>query len=375
MLKILISLFLIFSINFSFTNIKANEWLRIYSRAEWGANEQYRYVNWIGWKNIFIRRNINNNSWNKKWANFSGEKKDGIIAKNKVKADKKKLINSYLSTKFSKYITLAKYDKFDWENKLAWPISKTNFVKSITIHHTESEYKDSFIWMKNIYKYHSLSREWWDIWYHYIIWYNWEIFEGRAGWDYVVWAHDTWNNYSTVWVSIMWNYDKRKFSDKQYTALKKLVSFLTKKYWIDLNNKVAYHKECFWKYCKNWIKTNYFFPIVGHKDGKWTACPWKDIYHNIIPKLIKELQPETKWYKLISYKDSLQKKHLNKIEKFNYKNKVNKYNWRKIRYKFDNLSDWKQKIIIYKLELLLNKKNLDWKSEILYNKFLDEIRL
>jgi len=365
MLKIIITFLIIVS---TFITLKAEDNLRIYSREEWWANEEYRYWDSTYWKEIFIKRNKANEVWNTKWSNFSQEKKYEIINKNNKKSEKKIKMNNYLSSNFEKYIKIASYNKYDWTNKLAWPISKTNYVKNIVIHHTHSEYSDSFKWIKDIYKYHAINREWWDIWYNYIIWYNWEIFEWRAWWDYVVWAHDTWNNYSTVWVSIMWNYDKKDLSEIQYTALKKLVSHLTKKYWIDLNKKIPYHKECFWENCKNWLETTYYYPIVGHKDWKWTHCPGENIYHKVIPRLITELQEETRWYELISYKN-------NKIERHNYKNKINKYNWKSIRKKFDNLSDWKQKIIIYKLQLLLNKKDLDWKQEILYNKFLDELRI
>ena len=112
MLKILITFFILLS-GFINSNVNAEEDLRIISREEWGANEEYRYQDSKYWKNIFINRNKASVSWAKKWANFSQEKKDRISAKNKIKADKRKKMNAYLLKNFSKYLKVAEYKKFD----------------------------------------------------------------------------------------------------------------------------------------------------------------------------------------------------------------------------------------------------------------------
>jgi len=360
----LLSFLFLININWVFAEDK----IRIYSREEWWSNEEYRYVNSSFWKNILEKREQDYLLWQKKWANFTQEKKDYLLSKSKIASDKKEKQNNYLSTNFSKDIKLIEYNKFDWTNKLAWPIWKTEFVKNIVIHHTQSEYKNSWEWIKKIQKYHSISREWWDIWYHYIIWYNWEIFEGRAWWDYVVAAHDTWNNRSTVWISIMWNYTKKDLNSQQYNSLKKLVSFLTKRYWIDLNKKIPYHRECYWNDCPNWLETNYYFPIVWHRDWKNTACPWDKNYNITIPKLLKELSPETIWYKKISYLER-------KKQKQEYIETINKkYNWDKIKEKFNKISENKKKRFLNKLKLETKYKYIDWKKEILYNKIYEELK-
>ena len=368
MSKIFVLFFLSFLVLLPFNNIFAEEKIRIYSRNEWWAYESYRYINSVHWKKILKQRDINNKIWQKKWASYSQNKKDSIISNNKIKTDRKNKQNKYLSQNFNKYIKIIEYNKFEWKNKLSWPIWKTEFVKNIVIHHTESEYKNSWDWIKKIQRYHSLNRQWWDIWYNFIIWYNWEIFEGRAGWDYAVWAHDTLNNRSTVWISIMWNYQKKNINSSQYNSLKKLISYLTKKYWIDLNTKIPYHRECYWKNCPNWIKTNYFFPIVWHRDWKNTACPGETNYNIIIPKLIKELQPETKWYKNISYLER-EKEKQKYIEKIN-----NKYNWKNINIKFNKYSEKRKKIILSKLKTLSKNNYFDWKKDILYEKIYYELK-
>jgi len=368
MSKIFVLYLLSFFFFFNYWSVFAEEKIRIYSRSEWWADENYWYINSTHWKKIFQNREKNNKIWNKKWANFSQAKKNEIIAKNKIKSDKKIKQNNYLSNNFSEDVKIISYNKFDWNNKLAWPIWKTKYVKNIVIHHTESEYKNSWEWIKKIHRYHSLNKQWWDVWYNFIIWYDWEIFEGRSGWDYTVWAHDTLNNRSTVWISIMWNYENKNLKSSQYNSLKKLISYLTKKYWIDLNKKIPYHRECFWSNCKNWLQTNYYFPIVWHKDWKATACPGKNIYKNTIPQLIKELQPQTKGYKKISY---LEKKEEKKeyIEEIN-----NKYNWQNIKVKFNKFPENTKNKFILKLKRLSKYNYFDWKKDILYKKVYDELK-
>jgi hypothetical protein len=368
MSKIFGLLLLSFFFFLNYWSVFADEKIRIYSRSEWWADETYWYINSTHWKNILNKQEKNNIIWKKKWANFSQSKKNSIIYKNKIKSDKKIKQNNYLSNNFSEDIRLISYNKFDWKNKLAWPIWKTTYIKNIVIHHTQGEYKNSWDWIKKIHRYHSLNKQWWDIWYNFIIWNDWEIFEGRWGWDYTVWAHDTLNNRSTVWISIMWNYENKFLKPSQYNSLKKLIFYLTKKYWINLNKKIPYHKECFWNKCINWLQTNYYFPIVWHRDWKATACPWKNIYKNIIPQLVKELQVKTKWYTKISYLD-IKKEKQKYIEKIN-----NKYNWIKVKAKFNKLSNKSKSRLLLKLNKLSKYSYFDWKKDILYKKVYEELK-
>jgi N-acetyl-anhydromuramyl-L-alanine amidase AmpD len=149
--------------------------------------------------------------------------------------------------------------------------------------------------MKAIYKYHSLGRQWGDIGYNYVIWYNGEIFEWRAWGDYVVWAHALWNNRSTVGISVMGNYTKKPISEKQYTALKNLVRYLAYKYWINLNDTFPLHEDCSWKDCPLGIKTQDYYTLAWHRDGGITSCPWNDLYKQM-QKIREEVQYETRLY-------------------------------------------------------------------------------
>lgn len=361
-LSIFFSIFLLFIT----TNIaSANDYLKIIPRNEWWANEEYRYWNSSYWSDIFVKRAASSAAWKKKWANYSQATKDSITAKNRVNNAKFNKMNAYLTNNFYNDIKIVNTQRYDSWNKLAWQYSRTEYVKNIVVHHTYSDYESSAQWIKDIHKYHALSRQWWDIGYHYIIWYDGEVYEWRAGWDYVIASHDTWNNRSTVWISIMWNYDVDHLKDSQYDSLKKLISHLTKKYWIDLNTKIPYHKECFWDSCTNWLETKYYYPIVWHKDWKATSCPWQHIYEKIIPKLISELQAETAGYKKVSYTQITGDKKA-------YTEKINALNWSIINKQISSFSTEEKIILIKKLNNILSYE-LDWKKEILYRKLLEEI--
>jgi len=178
----------------------------IIPRASWWANSQYNSLSDIYWQDILSAR----------MSYVPAEKSQAEIDDAKKK---NKEIEDYLYGNFLDQFTSSETikTKNNWEYTYAWPIKYTNQVDSIIVHHTHSEYEDSLEWMRDIHRYHSLNRQWWDIWYNYIIWYDWEIFEGREGWDYAIWAHSKYNNFGTVWISVMWNYECPYMTQRCYT--------------------------------------------------------------------------------------------------------------------------------------------------------------
>ena len=223
-------------------------------------------------------------------------------------------------------IKLVETITYEGKNKLAWPISKTDKVKSIVIHHTVSDYEDSYDWIRQIYKFHALSRQWWDIGYNFLIWKNWEIFEWRAGGDYVVSAHDMRNNRSTLWIAILWDYSEKEISKEQRDSLKNLIKLLVKKYDINLNDKANYHVECFWDECVKPIESYKLDSIIGHRDAGHTACPWDALYEQI--NLIKtELRSELGFIKI------------NKVKFYKKLDKIDEYSILNILYKFEKYLD------------------------------------
>ncbi len=324
---------MIFFIFFSLKTVLANwESIKIISRSEWWANENFRYLDSKIWQEKI-----------QKWKNSPKKKlteKQKEIAK--IQAEKIKKANIFLRKNFWDLIKVTKIIKEQNWHKLVWPIAKVKKRYWIVIHHTDSDYwtwTSSFEAIRKIYKYHAITRWWWDIWYNYLIWYNWEIFEWRASWDDTVWAHDKWNNQWNIWISIIWNYDKKWINKAQYESLKKLIKYLVKKYNIDLNTKVPYFKWCVWvsKKCINHpLIVSYHYPIVWHRDAGHTACPWEKLYAQL-QQLKKEL-----WV---------------------WKNDKNKVLLEKLRKYFNSLKEDKLLNILAKVEIALDKNNIDFKKK------------
>lgn len=307
MRKILITFFIYFI--FFWTSFAIDD-IKIISRSERWADENYRYLDSPEWQQILATREKASQNWLEKVKNMTEEEK----AKSDEQAKRQKEIldskNNYLSENYTKENTLVEVIKEqDW-HKLAWPIQKTNYVEWIVIHHTEWKYESSLKWIQSIYKYHAINRWWWDIWYNFVIWYDWEIFEWRAWWDYVVWAHAMWNNRSTVWISVMWNYDEDELSQKQKDSLDKLIKYLLKKYWINTNWVFYYHKECISWNCLTPLETETKSPIVWHKDAGHTSCPWENIY-KLLDSFNEENKEYSKNFSFVPYKNNQTKKSTN----------------------------------------------------------------
>ena len=243
--------------------------LTIITREQWWANEEFSYIESSYWQDIIERRK------NTPQPYISEAKKK------KAAQDYIKKIN-YINENFSPQNTVTERIKFDGKNKLAWQIKKSDYVNAIVVHHTSTDYTSSFEGVRQIYKYHSLGREWWDIGYNYIIGYDGEIFEGKKWWDYTVGAHSKWNNISTVGIAIMGNYENKKINSLQYTSLEKLVQSLVVKYGINLSNDYYYNMECSGAACNIFpLETHLHKTLSWHRDTGHTSCPWGELYKQI----------------------------------------------------------------------------------------------
>lgn len=325
----------------------------VIKRKDWWANEYYRYRDSTQWKWIL-------NKWD------LSSKRELTEYQKKIKEDrnlKLKSINNYLINIYPENNILVQTIKNENGHSLAWNIQKTKYVKAIVIHHTESEYDNSKVWINAIYKFHSLNRAWWDIWYNYIIGYNWEVYEWRAGWYYTIWAHAVYNNRSTVSISVMWNYNEKSISSKQYKSLDNLVKFLTKKYWIDLSEKYTYHRECFWDNCKIWVNSYEDYSLVWHRDAWITNCPWDEL-HKQIQDIRKNNISFTSGFSFISNENSV------KIDRA-------LISWKKIIKKLETsinkLSERNKLLLLAKVEEKLDKLNFDNEKYYLYYQIKDII--
>jgi len=268
--------FLLFLLLFiTFSPVFASNDIKIISREEWWADESYRFIDSNSWKKIFTDR--------EKKAEIEKNKvySDAAIQKYRSKQEKLKKMDQILALEYSDDIKIKEriYEQ-NWK-KLAWPIYKSQKIKTIVIHHTGTNYSDDISSLKKIYRFHALQRQWWDIWYNYLIWKNWKIYEWRAGWDYVVWAHNKWNNRWSVWIAIIWDYSKKPINVEQYKSLKNLVSYLMKKYDIDMTEKTYFHSECFWNKCDKPLYSELKYPVIGHRDAWHTSCPWGKLYKQL----------------------------------------------------------------------------------------------
>jgi len=270
--------------------------INIIERADWWADEEFRYRNSTYWKDILADRVIR----------YQTPATDAQI-KSYEKQDR---IDKYLVDNFPENFEVAFTQYSHGDNRLAWPVQKTKYIKSIMVHHTHSEYESSDQWILDIYRFHSVSREWWDVGYNYIIGYEWQIYEWRAGWDYAIAAHAKNNNFSTIWIALMWEFDHKEVPEAQLQALSELVKYLTEKYGIDLSKRFPMHKPCAIASdnCEpGWdVKTTYHYPLVGHVDAAHTSCPWEHLYEKIEEIRLEHLE-YTKWFTPISYNNSLEK--------------------------------------------------------------------
>lgn len=304
MLKILAIFFLFFSSVFSSF---ASDDIKIIKRSERWAQEDYRYLDSSYRQDIIKKEEINSKNRLEKLESMTKEERDKVEKKQIEEQTRKKVINYYLSTNYEDDNKIVETIKEENWHKLAWPITKTDNVKWIIIHHTWSDYKSSLDWINQIYKYHSINRWWWDIGYNYLIWYDWEIYEWRAWWDYVVWAQALWNNRSTVWIAVIWDYENKDLNQKQKDSLEKLVSYLINKYWIDLNEKFTYHKECLNLECDFPLITQKISPLIWHRDAGHTTCPWEYLYI-FLDEIREKYLSDSKWLTFVSYSKQKEQK-------------------------------------------------------------------
>ena len=134
---------------------------------------------------------------------------------------------------------------------LLWPRQYSSRVKKIVIHHTAESVRDfnndgtvnvqdygSAI--RAIYAYHTLTRKWGDIGYHYIVDPDGNIYEGRAGGNYVIGAHVLCQNSNTVGISLMGNFQEQQVPEKAFIGLVKIVKYLSDLYHVNPLGKSSF---------------------------------------------------------------------------------------------------------------------------------------
>jgi N-acetylmuramoyl-L-alanine amidase/Stage II sporulation protein len=241
----------------------------IVSRADWWANEEFRYKDSTYWKPYFEK--LQNQPIKIPTATE-------IEAAALAQARELYLVNQSPDT--TKYVTRIRNEG---GRPLVWPIEKTKQVNRIIIHHTaESMDKqaDDETLIRAIYQYHTLSRGWGDIGYNYVIWQRGKIYEGRAGWSYVIGAHAQWNNAGTVWISVIGNYETLHLNRDQKAWIEQAITYFAEKYGIDLTKSVSGVKVCKTGECTLFVDVT-TSSLIWHRDVWYTSCPGANIYSEI----------------------------------------------------------------------------------------------
>lgn len=239
----------------------------VISRAGWGADETLRYANHP--RQIAVAQAAQIASQKTKTATQ--------VAAAKKTAD----INAFVGQKLSDFVTTERITHENG-NKLVWPIQKVNKVNKIVVHHTADKIdnRTDEEMLRAIYSYHAVTRGWGDIGYNYIIGRDGRVYEGRAGGDYVVGAHASYNNIGSVGISLLGTYDTTPLNSLQENSLKNLVYTLSQKYNININDSVMGFYPCSVASCYP-IKVVYTKALLGHRDVGVTSCPGNAIYNQL----------------------------------------------------------------------------------------------
>jgi N-acetylmuramoyl-L-alanine amidase/Stage II sporulation protein len=152
---------------------------------------------------------------------------------------------------------------------LKWPHSYSLAVKMLVVHHTAAAVlptsRPANERMQAMYQYHAKNRGWGDIGYHYIVDEQGQIYQGKAGGDYVVGGHAYCNNIGTVGIALMGEFNQQKPTNEQTESLQWLLDLLATRYRINTSKNITFHG-----------KTQ--SPIIGHRDVISTSCPGQTLY-------------------------------------------------------------------------------------------------
>ena len=238
--------------------------LPIITRAQWWADESIRAGNWQVWPSL-------NEA---KWADPS------II----TPIQKQTIADNYLITAFPNEFRTDFVIKTRDNKSLRRPVQINNKKFKIVIHHTAKSlgsnptYENEITEMKDIYRFHTLTRKRWDIGYNYVIWPDGTIFEGRYGGPSAIWAHMVNNNGWSIGISLMGNFQQEDPTAMQLQSTINLVARLADKYQIDVYRKVIYHES---SSEDPYIKDHTDESLVWHKDAGDTSCPWINLYNKL----------------------------------------------------------------------------------------------
>ncbi len=276
-------------------------WITIISREERWANESIRLTSYSYRQSVLASRAANQKALDELRAtNYSAYLKK--VAESEKANEKKNTANAYLNKNFynDMYTDWAN-TLYNWES-IWWTEYHRNKKTKIIIHHTASDnttiktQQDAIDYIKYVYKYHTLTNARWDIWYNFIIDPFWNIYEGRAWWEWTIWAHAKRNNTPSIWIALIWNFEEVQPTKEAIDSLIKLTAALVQKYNINPNWTTYYHKD---SSTSPYVQSSKNYTIAWHRDAGTTACPWKYVYE-ILPYIRSSVSDIINWKQRVS---------------------------------------------------------------------------
>lgn len=158
-----------------------------------------------------------------------------------------------------------------------WAPKYSSHVAHLVVHHTSTGPVDGDYAAKvrDIYRYHTVSRGWGDIGYNYLIDPNGVIYEGRYGGEHnelpVVGGHALCSNANTLGIAMIGNHQENPMSPEAVEALTDLLAYFSHKHDLDPMGQSLWHGEV-----QN--------VIGGHRDFQSTACPGQYLY-DLLPHI------------------------------------------------------------------------------------------
>jgi len=262
--------------------------ITIVTRAQWWANETWRYSPTSKTERDAINQQQTDNE--------AGQLTETVY--------QGQMATDYLLETTPDEQVVNEYRESSSGNFLKWPESIHTNKSKIIIHHTADDYSALLTWgtwaaiqeMQAIYKYHTLTKWRGDIWYNFVIDPFGNIYEGRAWWAWVVWAQTAWNNTPSVWISLMGNFNIQTPTDAALKSLVKLTTALARKYKINPKATTTYFKK---SDTVPYLQAYQNYTIAGHRDAWVTSCPGTNLY-NLLPEIRDQVSENLTTYTLVS---------------------------------------------------------------------------
>ena len=271
----LIFTFFLFLVSFSFANDWDLDGIDLISRGDRGADESWRYQSHDVFQNILVAEDTKVDLDTLRDTDFEA------YLRVKQKQYEREKANSYLMENYGDDFEIDSSVAYHEGNELRTKEYIHNKKIELIVHHTADKYSEYIntdeikAYIQRTYKYHSLTKAWWDIGYNFLIdqWGN--IYEWRAGGKWAVGMHTMYNNTPSIGIGMIGNFNEEKPTGAQVKSLIKLLTALAKEYEINPEDSVMYHKKI-----KNdpYLQSSPNYTIAGHRDAGYTSCPGENLY-------------------------------------------------------------------------------------------------